>query len=316
MVRAVPHVDAVTWASWFGGKDPRNPDRFFGSFAVDPASYLAVYDEIALTPPERQAWLEDRQGVIVGDVLARTMGLHVGDRVSLQSPIYPGVWDFHVSGIYRALRRSMDRSSFILRWDYLNDRVPENRRNRIGWMVSHVTRAEDAAPTAQAIDRVFDIEDTQTLSMDEHAMNQSFMGMFSSLLKAMNIISVIILLILMLLLGNTIAMGVRERTNEYGVLRALGFLPRHVAAFILGEAAGLGLLAGVAGVALSFPIVQRGMGRWLEENQGGNFPYFRIEPQTIVISLALATLLGVLAAIVPARQAASMTVTDALRRLD
>ncbi len=46
----------------------------------------------------------------------------------------------------------------------------------------------------------------------------------------MDIVSVVILLIMMLILGNTIAMGVRERTSEYGVLRAIGFLPEHVAA--------------------------------------------------------------------------------------
>ena len=45
---------------------------------------------------------------------------------------------------------------------------------------------------------------------------------------------------MMLILGNTIAMGVRERTHEYGVLRAIGFLPRHIAALVLGEAATIG----------------------------------------------------------------------------
>ena len=220
------------------------------------------------------------------------MGLHVGDRVTLQSPIYPGTWDFHVSGIYRALRRSFDRSSFILRWDYLNERVPERRRNHIGWMVSHVAHAEDAAPTALAIDRVFDTEDTQTISMDEHAMNQSFMGMFLELAQGAEhhlTSSILRDLILMLLLGNTIAMGVRERTNEYGVIARTGVSPtprRNVYPGRGSRARFSG--AGAVGVALSFPIVQQeSMGRWLEENQGGNFPYFRIEPTTILISLAL-----------------------------
>jgi len=64
--------------------------------------------------------------------------------------------------------------------------------------------------------------------------------MLSGLFTAIDAISLVILGILALLLGNTLAMGVRERTQEYGVLRALGFLPKHVAAFILSEAAVLG----------------------------------------------------------------------------
>jgi putative ABC transport system permease protein len=152
--------------------------------------------------------------------------------------------------------------------------------------------------------------------MSEQAMNLSFMGMMSGLFTAIDVISLVLLGILGLLLGNTVAMGVRERTNEYGVLRALGFLPKHVAAFILAESAVLGTFAGVAGVALSYPIVQQRLGRWIEENQGATLPYFRIEGQTIALALALSMRLGLMAAAVPAWRASRLSVIDALRRLD
>ena len=173
-----------------------------------------------------------------------------------------------------------------------------------------------SASIARAIDAAFDVQDVQTTSMSEQAMNLSFMGMMSGLFTAIDVISLVLLGILGLLLGNTVAMGVRERTNEYGVLRALGFLPKHVAAFILAESAALGTLAGVAGVALSYPIVQQGLGRWIEENQGATLPYFRIEGQTIALALALSMLLGLMAAAVPAWRASRLSVIDALRRLD
>jgi putative ABC transport system permease protein len=152
--------------------------------------------------------------------------------------------------------------------------------------------------------------------MSERAMNLSFMGMMSGLFTAIDAISVLILIILALLLGNTIAMGVRERTQEYGVLRAVGFLPKHVATFILSEGAVLGTFAGLAGLALSYPVVQIGLGRWIEENQGAMFPYFRIEPQTALMALALAIMLAVVASALPAWRASRLTVTEALRRLD
>jgi putative ABC transport system permease protein len=221
-----------------------------------------------------------------------------------------------VSGIYHATRRSMDRSEFLFHWDYLNQAMPERRRDQVGWIIARVDNPRASGGVSAAIDRAFDVQDVQTLSMSERSMNLSFMGMMSGILAAINAISGVILLILLMLFGNTMSMGVRERTHEYGVLRALGFLPKHVAGFILGEAAALGLAAGVLGLALSYPFVQYGLGRWLEENMGSMVPYFRIEPVTAVQALGFSLLLGVLAAVIPAARASRLTVTDALRRID
>jgi len=316
MVRQVPGVEQATFANWFGGKDPRDDDNFFQTLAVDPESFLEVYNELEVPADQRQRWLEDRQGALLGDVLARKLEVAVGDRVTIAGTIFPGDHTFNVDGIYVPSRRSFDRSSLLFHWDYLNELPANQQRDQIGWMVSRVTNANDAALASRRIDQVFDVQDIQTLSMSERAMNTSFMGMFSAMFTAINWISLIILGILLLILGNTVAMGVRERTNEYGVLRAIGFLPRHIEIFILSEAAMLGLLAGLLGVGLAYPIVEQGIGRFLEENMGGMFPYFRIAPGTAVGAVVLALVLGVIAAGVPAYRASKLTVTDALRRLD
>jgi putative ABC transport system permease protein len=118
-----------------------------------------------------------------------------------------------------------------------------------------------------------------------------------------------------LILGNTIAMGVRERTNEYGVLRAIGFLPKHLVTFIVGEALVIGLIGGVLGVLLSYPLVEQGMGRWLEENMGAWFPFFDVSPAVAGAALGLSLALSLAAAIIPARSAARLHVIDSLRRV-
>jgi putative ABC transport system permease protein len=146
-------------------------------------------------------------------------------------------------------------------------------------------------------------------------MQLSFMAMVSELLKVLNIVSIIILVIMMMILGNTIAMGVRERTREYAVLRALGFMPFHVRFFIVGEAVALGVIAGLLGLVLSYPLVELGLGRWLEENMGAWFPYFRIDTETKVLTVVAATALGTLASVIPAIGAGRLKVTDALRRV-
>jgi putative ABC transport system permease protein len=86
--------------------------------------------------------------------------------------------------------------------------------------------------------------------------------------------------------------------------------------FILGESATLGIVAGVLGVALAIPLVNSGMSRFIEENMGGTFPYFRIDNLTIVLALILALVLGLASGAVPALQAGKLSVVNALRRVE
>jgi putative ABC transport system permease protein len=314
-IRQVPGVKQVTYMNWFGGKNPKKPQEFFATIAVDPPTFLEVMDEIQLPPDQKQKWLEDRKGAIIGDVLAKQLGLKVGDKFTVQGSIYPGDWEFNIDGIYTAARKSVDRSTFWFHWNYVNETLPEGRKDEVGWITSRIDDPGRSGDISAAIDKIFDEKDTQTATMSERAMNLSFMGMISALLTALDIISFIILLIMMMILGNTIAMGVRERTREYAVLRAVGFLPHHIALFVLGEAVALGLLAGLVGLGLSYPVVELGMGRFLEENMGAWFPYFRIPNETFGLALGLTVGLALVASAIPAFRASRLVVTDALRRV-
>lgn len=316
-IRELPGVQSSAGAQWFGGKDPRHDSEFFGSFAVEPRDYLEVYDEIVLPQDQREAWLENRTGAIVGDALAKKFGWNAGDRVTLSGTLYPGDWEFTISGIYTAARRSVDRSSFIFHYDYLNESqqvATMGSKDLVAWIVTRIDDPRRSGEVSKAIDDRFAERDMQTLSMSERAMNTSFIGMMSAVLRAVDVVSLVILLIMMLILGNTMAMGVRERTHEYGVLRAIGFLPKHLAGFVLGEAVAVSLAGGVLGVLIAYPFVQQGLGRFLEENMGAMFPFFRIERATVVWSLVLAGVLGLLAAGLPAYGASRLKVVDALRR--
>lgn len=313
--RTVQGVKTATFASWFGAKEPNHPNEFFATLAVESKSYFDVLDEMKVDPAVKQKWLENRKGAIIGDVLGRKMGWKPGDRITLTGTIYPGDWQFEVIGYYEATRKSVDRSQLIFHWDYLNDSLPERRRDQIGWIMARIDDPSKSGDVSKAVDKMFDERDVQTVTMSEKAMGLSQMAMISAILAALNIVSVVILLVMTLILGNTIAMGVRERTNEYGVLRAIGFQPRHLVLFIVGEAATVGLLAGLLGLGLSYPIVELGMGRFLEENMGSFFPYFRIDRLTMIAAIALSVGLSVAASLIPAYRASKLSVTDALRRI-
>lgn len=312
-VRQTPGVKSATWANWWGGKEPNHPNEFFMTVAVDPASYFEVYDEMKVAPDDLEAWKQDRQGVIVGDLLARKFGWKKGDLVRLESTIWPGPWEFRVSGIYEATRKTVDRQQFLFHWEYYNEKVPDNAKEQVGWIVSRTT--EKPTAVAARLDGIFDVKDVQTVSADEATFNRSFLAGFSAILSAINLVSIVILGIMMMILGNTVAMGVRERTSEYGVLRAIGFLPKHLVVLVLSEAAVLGLLGGTLGLLLAYPIVQFGIGRFVEENLSGFFPYFRISAGNAVAAFALAFGLATAASGIPAFQASRLKVVDALRRV-
>ena len=314
-IKQVPGVQGVTAFTWFGGHVPGREDQFFGNQAVEPESFLRVYDEVVLEPEERDRFLQDRQGAIVGWKLARQFGWKVGDRVQLEGTIFPGTWEFNVAGIYTTTRPSTDPSSFYFRLDYLNESLRESAKDQVGWFCAKVPSASEAGVVSQRIDKLFEPRDVQTLSMSEQSMRASFMGMLAALTDGMKMAGIVILFIMTLILGNTIAMGVRERTREYGVLRAVGFLPKHVTAFVLGEAAVLGLVGGVVGLAIAYPLINIVLGGFIDQNYAGTFPHFRIPQADLVLVLLLSVVLAIAAALLPGLSVRRMHVTEALRNL-
>ncbi len=312
----VDGVEAATFANWFGAKHPTRPQEFFANFAVDSESYFDVYTDMQVPPEQLEAWRGNRRGAIIGAALASQFDWKVGDEVTLQGTIFPGDWKFTIEGIYEATARSVDRSQFLFHWKYFNEAVEDDfMKEKVGWIATRIEPGVDSAAVAQAIDAKFDDRDVQTRTLTERAMQLEFIGSAAALLTALDYMSAVILIIMMLILGNTIAMSVRERTSEFGVMLAIGFRPKHVVAFILGEGVFIGLLGGALGLLLSYPLIEQGLGRFLEQNMGGYFPYFRIPVQVAGLALVAASALAAVAAVIPAWRASKLDVVEALRRL-
>ncbi|HMG52632.1 MAG TPA: FtsX-like permease family protein [Kofleriaceae bacterium] len=316
-IRQVPEVKAATWANWFGAKDPKERIPFFAGFAVDQDTWFDVLDEMQVPADQLAVWKQTPNGAILGDLLAKTLGVEIGGRLVVTSDIYPGDWEFKVVGIYKPLRKTADRNTLVFRWDYLNnDPRAVFSRDKIGWLVSRITDSVHSADISRKIDAQFVDKDDQTLTMSERAFQLSFLGGFSAILAAFDIGSLIILLIMTLILANTIAMNVRERTQEYGVLRAIGFPPGHILGFILGESLLVAVVGGLIGVGFVVLVINHGLGPFVEEHMSGFFPYFRAPSWVLGLGLGAAAALGLIAGAIPALLVARLKVTDALRRVD
>src|SRR5205814_1089479 len=98
-LQSVPGVEKVTWANWFGGKYG-DGKRFFANFAIDAKTYLDLYPEMSVPADQREAFLQDRSGALIGVRLLDLFGWKVGQNVTLRGTIYPGDWTFTVRGVY------------------------------------------------------------------------------------------------------------------------------------------------------------------------------------------------------------------------
>jgi putative ABC transport system permease protein len=308
-VKAVKGVTDVTWASWFAGVylEPKN---FFAQFATDGESYYRLYPEFHLPADQMKAWLEDRTGAVVGDLLAEKYGWKIGDRITLQGTIYQGDWTFTLRGIYTGTGKT-DRQQFHFHWKYLDEKAGEGLKDQVGIILAKV----DGPAVSQAIDKEFANSLAETRTETERAFQLSFLSMVSTIIVAVEWISRVVLLILILILGNTMAMATRERTYEYASMRAIGFTPRHVVMLVLGEGFVVAATGVAVGVGLAPPILkyfadifQTALGSFLGE--------FAIEPKAIALAIGVALIGGMVAAAYPAYRAGRMRIVDALRRVE
>jgi putative ABC transport system permease protein len=309
-IRAVDGVARVAYANWFGGvyQDPKN---FFPQFAISGASYLDIYPDFLVPEEQREAFLHDRKGALIGRKLADEYGFKVGDVVPLRGTIYPGQWEFNVRGIYDGRQASTVTTQMFFHWDYLNEtlkKTAQRRANQVGVYVVQIRRPEDAAAVSAAIDATFKNSLAETLTETEKAFQLSFVAMSDAIVVAIRLVSFVVILIIMAVMANTMAMSARERLSEYATLRALGFGPGFLARLIFGESLLLAMLGAAIGMALLFPVAHAFAAR-----MGTTFPVFEVAPATLAMQLLAALAVGVVAAVAPTLRAARVTIVDGLR---
>ena len=311
-IRAVDGVRAVSYANWFAGvyQDPKN---FFPQFAVEPRTYFDMYPDYRVPPDDFAAFLRDRKGAVIGRKLADTHGLKVGDVMPLRGTIFPGTWEFTVRAIYDGAEAKTDTSQMFFHWEYLNESVKKRSRNRgdqVGIYLVDVVDADRAAEVSHAIDALFKNSLAETLTETERAFQIGFVKQTEALVVAIRLVSYVVIVIILAVMANTMAMTARERLGEYATLKALGFSPAYVAALILGESVAIAAIGAAIGIALTFPV-----GDWFAAQVGTLFPVFEVSGHTVALQIACALGVGVLAAIVPGRRAATVKIVDGLRAI-
>jgi len=308
-IKQVPGVTKLTWSNWFGGiyKDRKS---FFAQFAIDGPSGLDVFG-IRFVQGSKEDFLADRNSCIVGKNLAQKYGWKIGDSIPLFSEIYPGDWKFKVAGLVEGTDDVSINNTMYFHWARLNEGLPAGRKDLVGVYTSTIANANDSPRVIRDIDALFANSDNETHTETEKAFRLQFVTGSGAILSALEIVSGVILVIMALILGNTLAMGLRERTPELGAMRAIGFLPKHVRNLAVSEGALLGATGGLIGTILARPILI-GFGKAMA--QFGFLSNVGFKAPTAVATVVVAAMLGAAASMFPAVQAARLAIVDALRR--
>lgn len=309
-IAQVEHVKLVTYANWFGAtyQDEKN---FFPQYAIDEENYRQMYPEFKVSDDEWKAWEEDREGVIIGEKTAQKYGFKVGDRVPLKGVIWGGgdSWSFNVRGIYHTAKPDEDSSQFWLHWKLFDERR-QFGKGTVGWYIVRVDSPDNAVTVSKKIDAMFTNSSTETKTQTEKEMMASWAKQTGNVGLIITIIGSIVFFTLLLVVGNTMAMSIRERMRELAVLKAIGYTDGFVLVLVIAEAllvAAIGVLIGLGLLLLALPGIERALSSFLQ------FVY--LPPDKAIEGVVITLFIAFLAGILPAFNASRLRVVDAIRRV-
>ncbi len=307
----IPGVSAVCHFTWFGGiyQDPKN---FFATMPVEPEAFIDMFPEYILKDTERKAWLATRTGAIIGRATAERFQWKIGDRVPLQSPIWgqpAGVtqWEFEIVGIFDGEKKGTDTTGFYFRYDYFEE-ARQREKGQVGWYSVRIADPENAAGIVEKVDAEFANSPYETKTEPEGAFAAGFAQQVGDIATIVMAVVGAVFFTILLVAGNTMAQSVRERTEEIGVLKALGFTNGLVLVLVLVESCLVVTTGGLAGLGLAWLIIAAG------NPVPSLLPVFYLPQSTLTSGALLALALGLAAGSLPALQAMRLRIAVALRK--
>ena len=311
-IARVPGVREVTHASWFGGyyKDKKN---LLAMFPIELEPWLRMYPEFVLPDDQKRAFLADREGAVIGRDTAKRYGWKVGDRIPIFSPIWRradgrGTWEFNVVGIYDGVKKGVDLTQAWFRYDYFEE-ARATGKGLVGWYYERVDDPKKSAEIAAHVDELFGNSPAEKKTATEKVFVQSFAKQIGDIGLIITFVVVVVFFAMLLVVGNTIAQSVRERTAELAVLKTLGFSSPLVTALVLAESLLIAAVGGGIGLLATWLVVLRG------DPTGGYLPAFYVPARYYALGVFLIFFLGLAAGFFPAWRALRLRIAEGLRQV-
>ncbi|GLT23248.1 ABC transporter permease [Zoogloea oryzae] len=311
-----PEVDAVMSRLYFSGllNNGKRDLAIIGE-GVEPDKEAKLGSFITIAAG-RQLAKADRDGILLGQGVAKTLGLVPGDRVTLVLNAAEGAMntmDFEVVGVFQSFSKDFDARAVRIPLDAAQELLQTKGANLLV-VALHKTEDTDAvhAKLVSELGNQLDVRTWNSLSDFYDKAVQLYDRQFG-------VLQFIILLMVLLSVANSVNMSVFERQGEFGTMQALGNQSRDIVKMVILESAFLGLTGAVLGVLLGITaaLTISAIGIPMPPPPNANLgytAYIRIVPLTLVTSALVGFVATVLASIVPAYKVTRMQVVDALRQ--
>ncbi|MDO9066491.1 MAG: FtsX-like permease family protein, partial [Chloroflexota bacterium] len=310
-IRSVPGIGTVSTMRFAQSDFPTSGARGTGEMAVsvlgiDPVTYPEVGGMDFQQGDSKTAYqaLDQGRNIIVNGILAVQAALHLGDTVTLSTP--QGQKDYIIIAVAGDVLNMKVNTAFI---SQTNLKADFNKSADIFFQINLAQGADEAAVDQRLRTVVADYPQFRLVATRQYLAEYS--QQFDSIFIGVYVLLAVLSLPSLIAILNTLTIGVIERTREIGMLRAIGASRRQVRRMVIAEAlllAAIGTAFGLlAGLYLGYVMVA-GL------SASGIFKMEYTFPLTgVLVATAAGLIFGILAALIPARQAAQMEIIHALR---
>jgi putative ABC transport system permease protein len=307
VIERIAGVEVVTPFTWFGGKF-RGEEVMMGQFGMDPEALPHLLSEAKIPAEQLEAFVNERQGCVMGKTMVDKFALKLGDRVKLEGTFWPYDLDLKLVGIYQG---TIDDRNLFFQHKYL-DELGGNRGNVGTWWVK-AGSLEAVPEVVSAINKAFENTSAEVRAETERAFQLSFVSMWGNIKVLVNAICSVVVFTLILVSASTMSMAVRERFRELAILKAIGYKRREIFTFILAESFGLAAVGALLGIGGAYSLYTFGdIGKFTNNM----FIIFEVTPRIIGQASLVAAALGIISCIVPSISVARMSVVEGLKTLD
>ncbi len=308
-IRQMAHVTGCA-AQWDLYMLYRTESDWIGVSATD-LELTDITPDYPGLPGEANKFRREKRAALVGSLLMKKNGWHVGQQITLRQP--GGLTMPFIVLVEIPSRRYPN--GFVIRRDYLDDSLKAIGQGPLGFaarLMIRVDSADEIGAVARAIDERYRNSEAETRSQTESDVLANGLSNIGNIRAIIFSLVVVVLLTVLLISGNSTAMSLRDRIPEIALLRTLGYSRGIIAYLLFGEAVFLGIVGGTVGAIGALALFAGGVDMGTITSGLG---LIAVSIAVATLSLAVAVIVSIVSGTLPISGALNTPPAIALRKV-